>query len=362
MLRKSITLSLQEEVDLIKKNKGFATSISNPSFNARNLENIKLNNFNLQGSLSGEVEIKKIAQDKLFTHWKGSDKDYEVLITNGAKAALYSVFKAVAKKRKNNFGIINPNWPTYQDLVYLSGAKPFYFNTFLKDNYEIDLGKLDTFIKKNKLNLLVLSSPNNPCGKLYDHRTIKELISICNKRDCFLVIDESFSSIIFNQSIFKQKLNLNKNNIAIINSFSKNFHLQGLRLGAILASKQLIEEFANINIAVNGAPNNLSQFVVKQYKTKLLKTFDLGAKKKIITDFLTSKNVEFYEPDGSFYLFPKMKNKKNFMNLSKKNGIFYLGGEHFGSSQYNNFYRFCFEKKEADLKNILRIMNEYEIY
>lgn len=362
MLRKSITLSLQEEVDLIKKNKGFATSISNPSFNARNLENIKLNKFNLQGSLFGEVEIKKIAQNKLFTHWKVSDKDYEVLVTNGAKAALYSVFKAVAKKRNNNYGIINPNWPTYQDLVYLSGAKPFYFNTFLKDNYEIDIGKLDTFIKKNNLNLLVLSSPNNPCGKIYDDRAIKELISICNKRDCFLVIDESFSSIIFNQSIIKQKLDLNKNNIAIINSFSKNFHLQGLRLGAILASKQLIEEFGNINIAVNGAPNNLSQFLVKQYKTKLLKTFDLSAKKKIVTDFLTSKNVEFYEPDGSFYLFPKMKNKRNFMNLSKKNGIFYLGGEHFGSPHYNNFYRFCFEKKEADLKNILKIMNEYEIY
>ena len=48
MLRKSITLSLQEEVDLIKKNRGFAISISNPSFNARNLENIKLNKFNLQ--------------------------------------------------------------------------------------------------------------------------------------------------------------------------------------------------------------------------------------------------------------------------------------------------------------------------
>ena len=117
MLRKSITLSLQEEVDLIKNKGGFAISLSNPSFNPRNLENINLNNYNIQGLLSGEKRLKEIARKKLFSNWKTNNLKNDVLITNGAKAALYCVFKTVANKNNTNIGIINPNWPTYIDLI-----------------------------------------------------------------------------------------------------------------------------------------------------------------------------------------------------------------------------------------------------
>ena len=48
MLRKSVTLSLQEEIDTLKKNNSFAISLSNPSFSPKSLKNITLLKFNLQ--------------------------------------------------------------------------------------------------------------------------------------------------------------------------------------------------------------------------------------------------------------------------------------------------------------------------
>ena len=54
-----------------------------------------------------------------------------------------------------------------------------FFNTYYENNFDIDIGSLEVFIKKNKLRLLVLSSPNNPCGKIYDKKTITSLIKIC---------------------------------------------------------------------------------------------------------------------------------------------------------------------------------------
>ena len=47
--------------------------------------------------------------------------------------------------------------------------------------------------------------------------------------------------------------------------------------------------------------------------------------------------------------------------LANKNGLFFLGGKEFGSS-YKDFYRFCFEKNEQELKKIIKIMDKYEIY
>ena len=362
MLRKSITLSLQEEVDIIKKKGGFAISLSNPSFNPRNLENINLNNYNIQGILSGESRLKDIARTKLFTSWKTNNLKNDVLITNGAKAALYCVFKTIANKKNSKIGIINPNWPTYIDLINLCNAKPLFFNTYYENNFNIDIGSLEVFIKKNKLKLLVLSSPNNPCGKIYDKKTITSLIRICSSNDCYLVIDESFSSLIFEKKLKNVSYLFNNKYLIVINSFSKNFHLQGLRLGVILASNKLIEKFTNIHIAINGAPNSLSQYLISKFSKKLLQTSNLNKKKNYITSFLKSKNIEFYDPDGSFYLFPKIKNKQNFINNSNKKGLFYIGGSYFGSNKYSNFYRFCFEKKQNELDKILKIMDRYEIY
>lgn len=68
----------------------------------------------------------------------------------------------------------------------------------------------------------------------------------------------------------------------------------------------------------------------------------------LVTSFLSSKRVEYYKPDGSFYLFPKILNTKKFRNLSNKKGLFYLNGKYFGGKIYSSHYRFCFEKKKAN--------------
>ena len=363
MLRKSVTLSLQEEVDIIKAKKGFAISLSNPSFNPRDLDSVDLKKFNLQGLLSGENKLKEIAKNKLFNNWKinNSKSKNEVLIANGAKAALYCIYRALSTKNRN-FGVINPNWPTYDDLIKLSGAKPFYFNTVLSENFDINLDKLKSFIIKNKIGVLTISSPNNPCGKIYTKEIVDQLISICSSNNCYLVIDESFSALTFKKEFKNIVRNFNYKYVIIVNSFSKNFHLQGLRLGAILAKKNLIDLFTNIHIAINGAPNNISQYLISKFSSKLLYTANLNEKKNIVTSFLKSKNIEFYDPDGSFYLFPKIKNKAKFIKLSKNNGLFYLPGESFGSNIYKNHYRFCFEKKLIELNKIIKIMEKNEIY
>ena len=246
------------------------------------------------------------------------------------------------------------------DLIKLSNAKPIFFNTYLKDDYNIDFTKLNNFIIKNNLKLLVVSSPNNPCGKVYNKNDILKLINICSKNKCYLVLDESFSSHIFIKQFKKDVIKYKQDYLILVNSFSKNFHLQGLRLGAVLASKKLIDIFTNIHIAVNGAPNFLAQNLIIKYHS-LLKAPDLNEKMNYVSNFLDSKGVEFYKPDGSFYIFPKILNKTKFKNLAKRNGLFYLSGEAFGNG-YENFYRLCFEKNETELKMIINIMDKYEIY
>ena len=364
MLRKSVTLSLQEKISFINKSGKQAFSLSNPSFNPKNLKNINLKYFNLQGNLSGDQRLKDIAKIHLFEDWQNIDKlKHDILITNGAKAALYCVFKGLINQNQKNICVINPNWPTYVDLIKLCNAKPFFYNTHLKDNFNINLQKLKKFIINHKIRILILTNPNNPTGKIIKNNTINELIKICTALKCYLVIDESFSLYFFNEKELFIKKELSSKYLIIINSFSKNFHLQGLRLGAILSVKNLLAIFTNIHIAINGAPSSIAQNIVIDHKKNALKLHKSGtlSNLKIVTNFLKSKNVQFYKPDGSFYLFPKIKNLKNFLNNSEKRGLFYLSGSAFGN-KYKDHYRLCFEKKTNELNSILKIMDKYELY
>ncbi len=361
MIRKSLTLSLQEKIENRKKSKKQVFSLSNPSFNPKKLNKIDLKNFNLQGKLTGETKLKEIAKTTLFHDWQiKNNKSNKILITSGAKAALYCVFRGLKELNQKNICVINPNWPTYFDIIKLVNGNPYNFNTFLKDDFSLDLERLKKTIVKNKINILVLTSPNNPTGKIIDNLTLNKLILLCTKLKCYLVIDESFSSYVFEQ---KKKLiskNFNNKYTILINSFSKNFHLQGLRLGAILCSQKLYDIFSNIHIAINGAANYVSQLIIIKNKNKILKENNISKKLQMVTNYLDSKNVRYYKPDGSFYIFPEITNKKIFTHSAPKNGLFYLEGSAFGNI-YKNHYRFCFEKKIDELQLILNIMEENDI-
>ena len=362
MIRKSLTLSLQEKIEQRRQSGKIVYSLSNPTFNSKNLNKISLRSYNLQGKLTGEQKLKKIAQDYLFNDWTIKNKSKnKILITSGAKAALYCVFKGLVDINKKNICVINPNWPTYFDIIQLANGIPHHFNTYLKDNFELDLDKLENKIIKSNINILVLTSPNNPTGKIIDNLTINKLIRICTKLKCYLVIDESFSSYVFQEQKLLANKNFDNKYTILVNSFSKNFHLQGLRLGAILCSDNLYEIFSNIHIAINGAANFISQKLIIDNKNNLLKKNNINNKLKLVTNFFDSRNISYYKPDGSFYLFPKINNKKYFEKVSENKGLFYLSGKAFGNI-YNDYYRFCFEKKISELKLILNIMAKYDIY
>ena len=362
MIRKSLTLSLQEKIENRKQSEKQVFSLSNPSFNPKKLNKIDLKNFNLQGNLTGETKLKEIAKNKLFHDWQiNNNNSNKILITSGAKAALYCVFRGLKELNQKNICIINPNWPTYFDIIKLANGKSYIFNTYLKDSFNLDLEKLEHTIIKNKINILVLTTPNNPTGKIIDNLTLNKLISICLKLKCYLVIDESFSSYVFEKNKQFVSKNFNNKYTILVNSFSKNFHLQGLRLGAILCSKKLFDIFSNVHIAIIGAANFVSQQIIIKNKKSILKQNNIFQKLQMVTNFLDSKQVRYYKPDGSFYLFPEIKNKKMFLKGAMKNDLFYLEGNAFGNI-YKNHYRFCFEKKINELKLILNKMEKNDIY
>ena len=92
-------------------------------------------------------------------------------------------------------------------MINFSGAKGVPLNLFEEDNFEINIEKLEELITKNT-SLIIINNPNNPTGSYMNKLKINKLVSMLEKYpDIFILSDEIYSKIIFENEKMPSLLN-----------------------------------------------------------------------------------------------------------------------------------------------------------
>lgn len=178
----------------------------------------------------------------------------EVLVTRGSDDGIDLIMRLFLKPGKDGILQCPPTFSMYAFYAKLQQA--FILNCPLleqESQFCINIAA----IKKNwqpECKLLMLCSPNNPTGDLIDLATIKELCTYF-KNKAMLVIDEAY--IEFSQRPSAATLLTCCDNLIILRTLSKAYGLAGLRLGIIIARKELIAALTQIT-----APFPLSTVVM----------------------------------------------------------------------------------------------------
>lgn len=109
-----------------------------------------------------------------------------------------------------------------------------------ENNFKIDYAYLDDVLQSK--DALFLCNVNSPTSTIYDTKKIKQLIR--RHRDVTFVIDETY--LLF-RSDFNQrtlvKYAMKYHNVIVVTSLSKFFSLSGLRIGTIVAHKEIVERY-----------------------------------------------------------------------------------------------------------------------
>src|SRR5271157_531352 len=105
-------------------------------------------------------------------------------MTSGGRLALYYAFCTLPKKAR--VGLISPDWPAYRDLARFMDFQPVFFQTHLEESWNLDLDA----VRDSNCDALVLNTPNNPTGKIYDQSTFDRLIQIARDNDMTIIGDE----------------------------------------------------------------------------------------------------------------------------------------------------------------------------
>jgi len=314
------------------------------------------------GPSSGLPELRRaLAREVSKEHNTKIDPD-QILITPGGRFAVFATIMSFVSELERVI-IPQPTWPAYEECALLSKGRVISINTALESGWEPDLSKLEEELRKGA-RMLVLNNPSNPTGKIISGKRFHEIVELARKYGTFVLSDEVYDKYVRSKppSIIDEEYA----DSVYINSFSKRFSLTGWRIAYLVTTKEhAIRIRRIIQTAITCVPEFIQRAAVaalKKGKTESRQNINSILNKVDLTCRELDKiDVEFYKPDGAFYVFPRSK-KKNFdsikfaTQLLKNQQVSISPGQSFGN--YPAFFRLAVSLPEREIPKAIQSIGQ----
>lgn len=354
-LRPSPTLALATQIAQARGRGDDALSLSTPTFTAPGALPDMDASWTRLSPPKGLTELRAAAQEALFGRW--SLPDHEIMVTAGAKAGLFAILRAALDPGANVL-VPQPCWPSYFDLCAVANLNAVGFPTQAADGFALDIAQMTRICEARDIRAVMLSNPCNPTGRILGSRELEDLACLCKAREMLLILDQSFSSIIFDEAAWARSVVSGFDQLVVVDSFSKNYLLQGARVAAALLPGWLVERAVSAHQTIaSSAPTPGQKLALHAIETGSDMP-RLDVQRRLAADFIQAQGWACHEQGGTFYFFPEVPDMGQFQRHAEARNVFLLTGDAFGAG-YERHFRFCFCKPEAELVSILQRLGEY---
>jgi len=253
--------------------------------------------------------IKKFKKDQGISY-----DPKEIIVTNGAKHALYTLFQVILDEGDEVI-IPSPYWVSYPEQVKLAGGIPVVVEGKEENQFKITPDQLLHSITK-KTKAVVINSPSNPTGVLYTREELEKLGEVCLSNNIYIISDEIYEKLVYGNvkhvSVAEISEDLKKQTI-IINGVSKSHSMTGWRIGYAAGDAAIIKAMTDLASHSTSNPTTTSQYgAIAAYEgeegpiEEMRKAFE--QRLTIIYDRLVQiPGFTCVKPQGAFYLFPNAK-------------------------------------------------------
>lgn len=126
---------------------------------------------------SGITELKHAIINKFKQDNNLNYNKEEIIVTPGAKYALYAAFQALLNEGDEVI-IPTPYWVSYPEQVKLSGGTPIYVDGLEENSFKITAEQLNNAIT-DRTRAFIINSPSNPTGMMYSTEELALLGEVC---------------------------------------------------------------------------------------------------------------------------------------------------------------------------------------
>jgi len=263
-----------------------------------------------------------------------------ITVGSGAKPCIYEALAAIVDPGDEVI-VLAPTWVSYIEQIQLVGGKVVVVET--QNDGFIPAAENISRAVTSRTAAVLLNSPSNPTGVMYDKDTIKKIGEIAVKNDIWLIWDEIYEQLVYGQAKHYNPLQLIPelaSRTIIINGVSKAYAMTGWRIGYVIGPKELISKINAFQGHLTSGPCSIAQWAAvgairgsEEDVVKMRTAFQ--ARRDMICQLLREMpHIEFPEPQGAFYVF---------VNISKCIGMSYNG------KIIDNDVDFCSALLEAEL-------------
>lgn len=350
----SPTLALATRVAEVRARGEAAWSLSTPTFPEPDLPPDMDGSWVRLSPPLGLPELRAATRDALFGNWILPDHD--IMVTAGAKAALFSILRA-ALKPGDGVLVPVPCWPSYFDLCAAAAVNAVAFPTDASSGFALDIERLVQSCETRNIRAVMLSNPCNPTGRILEARELHDLAALCQARRMLLIVDQSFSGIVFDHAMWAASVTPGFDRLVLVDSFSKNAVLQGARVAAAMVPGDLLDPTVVAHqTIVSAAPTPGQKLALHALETGAQMP-RLDVQRAMVAEFIRGQGWACHDQAGTFYFFPQLPDIAGFRQRAEERNMFLLTGDAFGAG-YDRHFRFCFCKPEDELATILQRLTE----
>lgn len=320
----------------------------------------------------GVPELREALSEKL-KKFNGVDyKPSEIVVTVGAKLAIYLILSALINDGDEVL-LPSPYWVTYEDQIRLCGGVPVFVPTSMEEGFSLKFEEVERRITE-RTKLIIVNSPTNPTGMVFKRKELERIAELCLQRSIYILSDECYESLIFENSEFFSIASLSEEVRRItftVNSFSKTYSMTGWRVGYVACEENLAKVLTSINSHLVSNTATFAQYgALEALKNPEGERFIEEAReiyrrrREVIYEALKEiPNVRVLKPDATFYIFPDFSHYTSKVGgdvklaeyLLEKAKVAVVPGSAFGAK---GFFRFSFALDEESIREGVRRVKE----
>ncbi|MBI5102741.1 MAG: pyridoxal phosphate-dependent aminotransferase [Nitrospirae bacterium] len=265
-------------------------------------------------AVGGIDPLKDAIVEKLKKDNGLSYKREEIIVSCGAKHSLYNIAQALYGPGDEVI-IPSPYWVSYPDQVLLNDATPVIVKTFEADSFMLKPEALEAAIT-NKTKALILNSPSNPTGMIYDRKTLEAIAGLAEKHGFFVVSDEIYEKLVYDGKEHISIASIGSGAMArciVVNGLSKSHAMTGWRIGYAAGPADIIKAMTNIQSQSTSNPTSISQKAAlealtgpQEFVSTIRAEFD-KRRRYLVQELNTIEGITCGMPAGAFYAFPNTK-------------------------------------------------------
>lgn len=261
-----------------------------------------------KGLLELREEIAKFHSEHYNQNY---DPKTEILVTVGGSEAIDLSMRALLNPGDEVI-VMDPNYVAYEPAIRLAGGVCVPIVLTRENEFKLKADDLKKAIT-DKTKAMIINYPSNPTGGVMTEADYREILPIIQESGIYVVSDEIYAELSFDQAFASlSQFEEVRDQILVINGFSKAYAMTGWRLGYILANPTITKALTKIHQYVIMSASTPAQYAAIEalrngYDDVISMREEYLNRRNLLVNSLNRMGLNTPMPHGTFYVFADIR-------------------------------------------------------